>query len=199
MGERKGRNFIFWLDLECTGSEDDDDVLELGASITDRDLNELDYRSIVFPALPDMLENMKPVVTEMHTKNGLLEDVKALGLVSSPMERQMILGAADEELAAWVRSLAGGDHMLFAGSGVAHYDRKYIKRDFPQLNDRLTHFALDIGTTRRISEFGGLQFPESHYDKTHRALDDARMHCNEMRVYVKWVKEAIAMGMDHVL
>lgn len=195
MGQRKGRNFIFWLDLECTGSGDDEDVLELGASITDRDLNELDAKSFIFPTTEDKIRGMKQVVVDMHTKNGLIHEIK----IVSPMERDMALAQADDELAAWIRTFAGGDHMVIGGSGVAHYDRKYIKRDFPNLDARLTHFHLDISSIRRGMEYAGIKWSEDFYTKTHRALDDARQHRDEFRRFMLWCQESVRLGNDYEL
>lgn len=199
MARRKGRDYIFWLDLECTGSGDDEDVLELGAVITNRDLEELDSRSIVFPALPEKLQGMSDVVVRMHTVNGLLDEVNKLGPHQNEFAKQMFDTQVSEELAAWVRSFAGGDHMPFAGSGVSHYDRKYIKRDFKALNDRLTHWALDVGVLRRSLDLAGIQAPDLHLGKTHRAVDDARTHIEEMRKFLNWCRGAVELGMDSVL
>ena len=195
MGKRRGRQYIFWVDLECTGSGDNEDVIELGAVITDRDLNELDSRQYVFPTTQDKLDGMAPVVVSMHTKNDLLDEVRA----ATPEERNEALELADEELAAWIRSFCGGDHMVIAGSGVSHYDRKYIKRDFPALNDRVTYKHLDIGAISMGMEYAGIEWSKDFYTKTHRALDDARQHVREFQRYVNWCREAVRNGNDFQL
>lgn len=190
MGKRKGKEFIFWTDLECTGSDDDEDILEIGAVITDRDLNELDAKSIVFGIDPVKFENMADVVVKMHTANGLLDEVTQRGFFRSDLDRSMVLGQADQELTDWVRSYAGGDHMPIAGSGVAHYDRKFIRRDLPKLDRRITYWHLDIGSVRRIVSYAGLEWPEFHMSKAHRALDDTRQHIEETRRFLNWVEKA---------
>lgn len=190
MGERKGKSFMFWLDLECTGSGDDEHMLEIGAVITDRDLNELDSKSIVLGMAPDRLEKMSDVVLKMHTSNGLLDEVMQRGIYPSEMHRDIELAQIDEELATWVRSFAGGDHIPFAGSGVAWYDRKFIKRDLPLLDKRLSYVAEDLGAVRRVVDRAGIKWPEFHYTKSHRALDDARQHIEEMRRFLAWLRKA---------
>lgn len=190
MSKRKGQEYIFWADLECTGSGDDEDMLEIGAVITDRDLNELSYKNIVLPVSHEKFDGMSDVVVKMHTDNGLLDEVTQRGFYPSPMHRDMELAAIDDMLATWVRSFAGGDHMPFAGSGIAHYDRKYIKRDLPLLDKRLTHYHLDIGSVRRWVERFGLNWPEFHLTKSHRALDDIRQHVEEIRRFRTWVEKA---------
>lgn len=135
-------------------------------------------------------DNMADVVRKMHTENGLLDEVGQRGFFNSDMDRMMQLAQVDQELADWVRSFAGGDHMPIAGSGIPHYDRKYIKRDLPLLDRRLTYYALDIGTVRRIVDIAGIEWPEFHMTKAHRALDDTRQHIEETRRFLDWCNKA---------
>lgn len=190
MGKRKGKEFIFWVDLECTGSGDDEDILEIGTVITDRELNELDARQIVLPVDEEKFNNMSDVVVKMHTDNGLLDDVLQRGFYPSPMHRDLELAQIDEELARWVRSFAGGDHMPIGGSGVSHYDRKYIRRDLPLLDKRITYKHLDIGVARGFAERAGLEWPNFHLSKSHRALDDIRQHVEEARAFLRYLERA---------
>ena len=190
MGERKGRNFILWLDLECTGSGDDEDILEIGVAMTNKELDVLDTRQIVLPMMPDKLENMSEVVVKMHTQNGLISDSMQIGFYKNDMDKDMNLAQIDEELSRWVRSFAGGDHVPLAGSGVSHYDRKYIRRDLPLFDKRLTYWTFDVGVLRRTSEMFGITWPEFHFTKTHRALDDALQHLEEFKRYESYMEKA---------
>lgn len=187
---RKGKNFIFWVDLECTGSGDDEDILEIGTVITDKELNELDARQIVLPLDQEKFDNMSDVVVKMHTDNGLLADSMQRGFYPSSMHKDLELAQIDEELARWVRSFAGGDHMPIGGSGVAHYDRKFIKRDLPLLDKRITHYHLDVGSVRRIVDLADLGWPQYHLSKSHRALDDIRQHIEETRAFLRYIERA---------
>lgn len=190
MAERK-RNLIYWTDLECTGSGDDEDILEIGAVITDRELNEIDHKNIVLPMEAGALERMSDVVVKMHTQNGLISDSMQRGFYTSDMQKQMELAAVDDELSTWVRNIVGSNnHIPIAGSGISHYDRKYIRRDLPKLDKRLTYYALDIGSVRRIVDLVGLQWPDMHTNKAHRALDDTRGHIEETRRFLAWCEKA---------
>jgi oligoribonuclease (3'-5' exoribonuclease) len=140
--------------------------------------------------MEDKFNNMKEVVVKMHTDNGLLDEVGQRGFYPSEMHRDMELARVDQELADWVRSFAGGDHMPFAGSGVAHYDRKFIKRDLPLLDRRLTYYSLDIGSARRILDLADVKWPQVHFSKSHRALDDARQHIQETVAFLNWANAA---------
>lgn len=190
MGQRKGRNFILWLDLECTGSGDDEDILEIGLALSSKELEVLDTRSIVLPMMPDKLETMADVVVKMHTNNNLLSDSMGLGFYTSDMDKDMQLAQIDEELARWIKQYAGGDHVPLAGSGISHYDRKYIRRDLPLFDKRLTYWTYDVGVLRRTSELLGITWPEFHFSKTHRALDDALQHLEEFKRYKSYLQRA---------
>lgn len=198
--DRKGRNYILSLDLETTGSEDDDYILEIGAAITDREWNEIDAKQIVLPITTEMEERLPDVVRQMHTVNGLLEDSRALRkqgdslfIMPEMMLYNQAIEAADKELTAWVKKYNGSDHMPFAGSGVMHFDRKYIKRQLPKFDKRITHWALDSGSVRRHMELAGIQLTASSLgaplEKTHRALDDVRVHLAEEKRWMAWARD----------
>jgi oligoribonuclease len=189
---RREHKYMFWTDLETTGSDLDapsayngeptkQHILEVGAAITDMQLNVLDTRDLVLHFIP-VFENIKPVVVEMHQKNGLWRDAARSG---------MSIQQADNILSEWIKQYNGPNHMLFAGSGVAHFDRKWFKRDLPLTDKRLTHYAIDVGVIRRTFDmFLGIgdEWPED--GKTHRGLDDILFHIEEF----KWALDKMRKG-----
>jgi oligoribonuclease len=77
MSEALKADRIVWLDMEMTGLSPDRCVpIEVAAIITESDLQELGDVEAVIHQPPSALENMEPIVVEMHTANGLLERVK---------------------------------------------------------------------------------------------------------------------------
>lgn len=162
---------MFWTDLECTGSDlDSHQIIEIGAAITDLDLNVLDGREYVLPLLRDY--EIDPIVQEMHTRNRLWSDVA---------KSTLSIYTVDEELAAWIRKYNGSDHMWLAGSGVSHFDRQFFKRDLPLTNKRLTYYAFDVGDRRREYEIihKGTDWPKDAKD--HRAFGDVLFHIEEAK------------------
>ena len=168
--------YIAWFDLETTGSKSDDAIIEVGFAITDRDLNEVDARSWVTTtlAINFLLTRMEPIVRSMHEKNGLLDALMFTGDFISDVDR---------EVSDILFEYGKGQHVPFAGSGVSHFDRKYIRRDMPKTDSLLSYWALDIGAVRRWLQVWGIETPgsELHGAKTHRALDDVREHIAEAK------------------
>lgn len=170
---------ICWLELETTGSDVElDYIMEIGAVMTDFDFEELGetpYSEVIgLPNVGFERVNNNPVVKKMHTENGLLEECKK----SLPFD-------FDDHFKNWMRSLVPQGKVILAGSGVSHFDRKFITRYMWQTDRLLTYPMLDIGVVRRYLRYIGI-LPENEKwwePKSHRALDDIRQHLGEARRY----------------
>ncbi len=179
---------LLWLDLETTGSDETagDCIIEVGCVLTTHDLEEVsEFSHVVQPeplGLGRMLQN--EVVRTMHETNGLLADV---------------LDAKDEdkihhvtrEILTWLQECgAEQGKLVLAGSGVGHFDRRFIKRWMPQLDKAMRYWCIDIGVVRRAYQMWATVPYETtergqHPGKTHRALDDARCHLEEARAFAR--------------
>lgn len=175
------RDHILWMDLETTGSDEANDcIIEVGAIVTTYDLQERScFTEIVKPfplGLGRLLQN--DVVREMHTTNGLLEDV----LRASDAQRPHL---TEQRLLSWLDGLGlshGG--LVLGGSGVGHFDRRFIRKFWPTLNGRLRYWVVDVGVLRRTYEMWVGPDPFRHNaGKTHRAIDDIRCHVEEARSF----------------
>ena len=187
MNPRK-TDFILWLDLETTGSDPTEDtIIEVGCILTRwDDLTSLSEFSMV-AALPypaDVAElQMDPVVFDMHTQNGLLAEAA---------EASASIEEVESELLGWMSRMMVSSGVLpynlsicLGGSGVSHFDSRFVRRDMPKLSGYLTYWSLDVGSVRRMFRRCNpdLMPALTPADKTHRALDDARMHLDEWRHY----------------
>ena len=77
-------NRIVWVDLEMTGLDPARHVIvEVAALVTDAELNIIDEGvDLVVHATDAELAEMDDVVTQMHSDNGLLDEIKASPSVS---------------------------------------------------------------------------------------------------------------------
>jgi len=176
--------WALWLDLECTGATDDHLIVEIGVALstTDPDLTEVaSWESVVnYPGV-DLRAMMDPVVVNMHTANGLLEALEK--------GEGGILGDVEAGLLAWLNGHVGHNtRVVLGGSGVSHFDRKFLKRYMPQLDRRLVHYSLDVGCVRRLGVIAGVR-TQTEAGKDHRALTDARVALAEARLFVKIMKK----------
>lgn len=180
-------NVILWIDLETTGSSDEADIIEFGAVLTDAspDLNQLgEYTATNYSTKPYESD----VVVQMHQKSGLTDDLITPNFLGvSSLEREVL---------KWINDTVGysSEHMPWGGSGVGHFDSKYIRRDMPYLSKRLTYWVYDVGVLRRMLRLAGIEYESGNADsstKTHRALDDIKLHVQEARDYINLLKGAV--------
>ena len=172
-------DIVLWLDLETSGSGDDALIFEVGMAVTGPGPN-FDILASTDIVLAHTLPlAMDPVVIDMHTKNGLFEEIKTHGVSAEEAENQ---------ISQFIHETFGfsKQHVVLAGSGVGHFDRKFIKRDWPWLDKRLAYFCYDVGVLRRFLRMVGITTPETKTDQlTHRALDDVFDHINEARALLE--------------
>lgn len=175
---------ILWLDLETTGSKDDALILEVGMAVTGPgpDFRTRDAFSALIwnPARRVEALQMEPVVEKMHTDNGLLVDLLMLGQTPDKVEQRMI---------RWTNEVLGEstEQVVLAGSGIAHFDRKYVKRDWPWLDQRLAYYMYDTGVLRRMLRMVGIESTVDQEHTPHRALDDVFQHIRETRELLRKV------------
>lgn len=180
---------IAWIDLETTSSDEHDgSLLEVGAIITDPHLRELTRVSTLVSPAPGHLDTMPEVVRTMHTESGLLDDLEA----AEPHERPHPTHV-DSMTRNLLDTHAIRGQVILAGSGVGHFDSRWIRRHLPRSSSRLTYWALDVGVVRRFLERIDPDLVLHQYPvdgKPHRALADAELHLAEWRAYRDAMREA---------
>jgi oligoribonuclease len=169
--------WLVWLDLETTGSDENvDRILEIGFVVTDEALNvksEHEY-AVQRPDAKSWRLASNEVVREMHDKNGLWE---AVADPDAPRLPYVELDAINE-----LKALGGKHDFVLAGSGVSHFDRRFLAAQMPDFTKWFRYYSIDVGVLRRSLELiGRLDALLPKQEKAHRALEDARYHLEEMR------------------
>jgi len=186
---------LLWLDLETTGTDETkDSIIEIGVIPTTTDLEILgEWVEIVWPtdeALGRLLRN--DVVHAMHEGNGLLWEL------SERDEDLATIGRVEYELIQWLDAFGLGTQWVLAGSGVGHFDRRFIKAQMPRLDQRLRHWCIDMGVLRRAHQmWSGGPTPTAPEPKPHRALDDAYLHLAEARQWKDYFRGAEDLFGEH--
>ena len=175
---------LLWLDLESTGSETSDSIIEVGCVLTDRSLQEIgSFTSLVRPDLPNWTRmfSLQPVV-DMHQQNGLIDDIEA-GFSHGYLPPCHSVEAAVIDWAVRLGAKPGATYL--AGSGVSHFDQRMLLAHMPLLARFCRYATIDIGVIRRVHSIMLEELPSRANDaKTHRALDDVYCHIQEMRDYL---------------
>lgn len=151
-----------WLDLETTGTDPTRHrILEIAAVIVDEDLSIKAWVNYVINQDGQAwLDEMIPVVREMHTRNGLIDD--CLNGVGTDL-------AGAETAALYLASELGDDPIVLAGSTVA-FDRGFIIEHMPALGALLSHRCFDVSTLKMAErDWCGGAFRKA---EAHRALPD---------------------------
>lgn len=175
--------FVAWLDLETAGTnERRDPIIEIGVAlcadepdqpIVDRWQVVVDPGETFWQLFPG---NVDDFVVEMHDTNGLWDEVRDGGLN---------IGTADRRLAEWLKGHAGTRRVVLAGSGVSHFDRRFITAQMPLSDQRFTFWSYDVGSVRRMlgRTAPSIVRPQPTGGKAHRALTDALDHREEWLAY----------------
>jgi oligoribonuclease len=172
------RDELVWIDCEMTGLDlATDKMIEIAVLVTDSELNVLgDGVDVVIHADDAALSSMIDVVTEMHTRSGLIEEVR-----SSTVD----LATAEAIVLDYIRQHVEQPKTApLAGNSIAT-DRGFIARDMPTLDSFLHYRMIDVSS---IKELCRRWYPRIYYGQpakglAHRALADIQESIRELRYY----------------
>lgn len=171
-------NRIVWVDLEMTGLDPSRHVIvEVAALVTDAELNIIDDGvDLVVHATDAELAEMDDFVTEMHSSNGLLDDIKA--------STTSIRDAEDAVLELVAKHCDPAHPAPLAGNSIAT-DRAFIRAQMPRLDDALHYRMIDVST---IKELARRWHPRAYFNQpdkgmAHRALQDIIESIRELDFY----------------
>jgi oligoribonuclease len=169
---------LVWIDCEMTGLDlSKDKLIEIAALVTDSELNILgEGVDIVIHADDDALANMPAVVTDMHAKSGLTDEVRA-STVSLEEAEQRVLAYIKEHV-----PVAGT--VPLAGNSIGT-DRGFISRDMTALDTYLHYRMIDVSSIKELSR---RWYPRIYYGQpakglAHRALADIKESIKELQYY----------------
>jgi oligoribonuclease len=152
-------------------------LIEIAVLVTDADLNILGHGiDVVIHADDDVLSSMIPVVTEMHTRSGLIEEVRA---------STVDLSAAEDLVLDYIRShVKQAKTAPLAGNSIAT-DRGFIARDMPKLDDYLHYRMIDVSSIKELCRrwYPRIYFGQPEKGLAHRALADIHESIRELRYY----------------
>jgi oligoribonuclease len=172
------RDELVWIDCEMTGLDlKSDRLIEIAALVTDSDLNVLgEGVDVVIHTDDAALDGMADVVMKMHTRSGLIDEVRTSTVTLAEAE-QMVLD--------YIRSHIGQAKTApLAGNSIAT-DRGFIARDMPRLDDFLHYRMIDVSSIKELCRrwYPRIYFGQPDKGLAHRALADIHESIRELKYY----------------
>lgn len=177
------RGFI-GIDIETTGlDERSEEILEIGAVLFDARLNEIDHIQVVAPTRGGWMRvqegDLDEFIVDMHTKSGLIEEIKAKDAPSVHG-----LGVLIDTIRGWNARLGGRQPMM--GSSV-HFDRAFLKEHLRDLHDLFAYRNIDASSLWQMALVmdpikADRTLAQRSAQVTHRTLDDVRASAETLRV-----------------
>lgn len=175
---RYGRPMLAWMDLEMTGLDPTNNVIvEIATLITDDELNIVaEGPDLVVSCDEADLDSMDDVVLKMHTKSGLLDEIRASNIS---------LGQAGEATLAFLKEhIEEPKTVPLCGNSIST-DRRFLAAALPEIEEFLHYRSIDVSTIKELSrrwypkEFASIKEKAGG----HRALDDIRESLEELRYW----------------
>ncbi len=169
---------LVWLDLEMTGLDPSRCVIvEIATLVTEADLEIVaEGPDLVLHASDEQLAAMPPVVRRMHTRSGLLPEIRASRLCVEEAEAATLAFVREHCTKRGVHPLCGN---------TIGTDRRFLARYMPRLEEWLSYRSIDVST---IKELARRWTPRAYRDRPkkaegHRALADIRESVAELRYW----------------
>ncbi|MCL2489739.1 MAG: oligoribonuclease [Propionibacteriaceae bacterium] len=173
-----GHEELVWIDCEMTGLDITTDALiEVAVLVTDAELNILgDGVDVIIATPEDRLDAMGDFVREMHTKSGLVDEIRA---------STVTMAEAEALIMDYVKQyVPEADKAPLAGNTIGT-DRAFLARDMPTLEGYVHYRNVDVST---IKELAHRWYPRAFHTApekagNHRALADIKESIRELRYY----------------
>ena len=166
------------MDLEMTGLDPERHVIvEIASLATDDDLEIVaEGPDLVVHQPPEALAAMEEVVTEMHTKSGLLPEIEA---------STISLEEAGSQTLAFIKEHAPEARTVPLCGNSIGTDRRFLARFLPEIEDHLHYRSVDVSSVKELVRRWYPEVLTNAPEKAqgHRALDDVRESVAELRYY----------------
>lgn len=166
----------FWLDLEMTGLDAQQDViLEIAALVTDANLNLIaEGPSLVISQPAEKLALMDDWNKTTHKNSGLLDLVR---------QSQISLAQAEQQILSFARAHCELQVAPLCGNSI-YQDRLFLIKHMPSLNNFLHYRVVDVSTVKILVQ-NWYNFEKVNYTKnnTHRGLADIYESIAELKFY----------------
>ena len=169
---------LVWMDLEMTGLDATSDVIvEIATIVTDDDLNIVaEGPDLVIHQDEVALERMIPFVRDMHTRSGLLGEIRA---------STVTLADAGAATLAFIKEHVPVERTVPLCGNSIGMDRRFLTAYLPDIENWLHYRSIDVSSVKELVRrwYPQVKNDLPHKNGNHRALDDIRASINELQFY----------------
>ena len=169
---------LVWMDLEMTGLDHTSDVIvEIATLITDDDLNIVaEGPDLVVQAPADVLDRMDPFVVDMHTRSGLLQQIR---------DSELTLEEAGAATLAFIKEHVPLERSVPLCGNSIGTDRRFLAAYLPEIEEYLHYRSIDVSSVKELVKrwYPEVANARPHGQGSHRALDDIRESVRELVYY----------------
>jgi oligoribonuclease len=152
-------------------------IVEIATLITDDDLNVIaEGPDLVVHQDEDALAQMDPVVIEMHTRSGLLDQIRA---------STMTLADAGAQTLEFIKvHVTEARRVPLCGNSIG-MDRRFLAAYLPEIEEYLHYRSVDVSTVKELVKrwYPALNSSRPRKAGSHRALDDVMESVAELKFY----------------
>jgi oligoribonuclease len=168
---------LVWIDCEMTGLDlSRDALIEVAALVTDSELNILgEGVDVVIKPPAETVEQMLPVVRDMHTSSGLL----------AQLEHGRTMAEAQRLVLDYIRRYVPEPRKAPLAGNTVGTDRGFLARDMPDLEGHLHYRVVDVSSIKELVRrwYPRVYFQAPPKTGNHRALGDIKDSIEELRYY----------------
>ena len=173
---------LVWMDLEMTGLDHTSDVIvEIATLVTDDELQIVaEGPDLVVHQPDDVLARMDPFVVDMHTRSGLLDQIRASTIT---------LEQAGTETLAFIQEHVPVERTVPLCGNSIGTDRRFLAAYLPEIEEYLHYRSVDVSSFKELVRrwYPDVLSQRGWKQGAHRALDDIRESVSELRLYREMV------------
>lgn len=163
------------MDLEMTGLDPARNVIvEIATLVTDDDLNIVaEGPDLVVHTTEDELAKMEPVVVDMHTRSGLLDEIRSSTLT---------LEEAGAQTLEFIRTHVPEPRTVPLCGNSIGMDRRFLAIHLPEIEEHLHYRSIDVSTIKELARrwYPGSLEGLTKKSSAHRAMDDIKESVAEL-------------------
>lgn len=201
---REKKEYIIWCDVETTGVVAfNDELLEIGALVTDMAGNKVGEGFTQVVQVADMkatVDKCDDYVQNMHTKNGLFEDLWYGGLPLSKIE-DLFIQWLKETVTEYDGNFDKNLVFYFGGRSIT-LDRNFLYANTPRIFNIFSHQSIDLTSVSIMLERNVTNIDKSVFfveDTAHRALKDSEDCAEQYKSIIKTLNNNLSSPLKVVV